>query len=188
MKKTLSALTLALALSSAVLLSACSGSKPVTLDSLASSARAEMQSSAQAAASSAKESPVTPDLPSYPVGPAGNTLRVWTSSTTFADVTVTEPTFLDDNSGVARVGVEVKATQGPIGWISDFSVINQAGTRVNQWGSLAVDRAGLTKAALDSNSALVPGEVRSGFVYFSASDVSKIYLGADNGTKAMWTV
>lgn len=189
MKKTLTALALLAALGSAALLSGCGGSKPVTLDSLASSARAEIQSSARAAASSTTvEMPVVPDSPSYPVGPAGSTLRVWSSATTFADVTVAAPTFLDDNSGVARIGVSVKATQGAAGWISEFSVINQAGVRVNQWDFLTVDKAGFGKAALNSNTSLVSGEVRAGFVYFSASDVSKIYLGADNGTKAMWTV
>lgn len=179
MKKTLSVLTLSAALGSAVLLSGCGGSKPATPNSSVSSVRAEIQSSADTL-------PVTPVLPSYPVGPADSTLRVWTSAATFGDITVSSPIGLDN--GILRATVTVKATQGPASYISEFSSSDASGVRKDQLNPWAVYKAGLTDGALDSVSSFVSGEVRTGYVYFQTLNISKIYLGADSGTKAAWTV
>lgn len=163
MKKTLSTLAMALTLGSAVFLSACSGSN--------------------AGAQPSAPSVTIPELPSYPIGPAGSTLKIWTSPKTFGEITVSKPEVVGEESLTTRVFVSVKALQGGATSISDFSVINSEGMRINQFPREYND-----PGALNEDAALVQGETRTGYVYFPLTGVTKIYLGADYGTKAAWSV
>lgn len=127
--------------------------------------------------------------PSGNTSPVGGTLRVWSSSTAYADFTVTNERFIDGSPQVDRVDVTV-TSHGDTNSVGDFTAQNAGGLSVDQLPPHRnFSTTPPTMDGLDWSGTMTNGEVRTGHVDFPILGTTEIVLHEGIGPAAgTWSV
>lgn len=127
--------------------------------------------------------------PSGNTSPVGGTLRIWSSNTAYADVTVTNERFVDGSPQVDRVDVTVKS-HGDTNSVGYFTAQNATGLSVDQNTAVLDFSTGVgILEGLDESATMTNGEVRTGYVDFPILGATAIVLHEGMGpAAATWSV
>lgn len=126
-------------------------------------------------------------LESWPVGPVDSTLKVWTTSTSLSEYTVSNFRIVKGEVPHVRVDVTVRALQGSENRTGFFSAMNKAGVKTDQeetYGDAGIEFVW--------GRSLVPGETQKGTVDFVLNEPTTIYVNAiwplNQAPSASWKV